>query len=113
MTTKIKKAMILVNDGKSAGSQMTAIDVIEYEGSLWVVPEWLDYPKLGISKPARIVRIDQLRYSTSKLPWADYFLTTPVPKAVLDSLSPSSGVVDYEVVVLPDIKVRTPPSAMH
>jgi hypothetical protein len=53
---KILKTLIQrVDDG-----ELLAADTIEYEGKLWIVPEWLAGPTKGTEMPARIICLDNL-----------------------------------------------------
>ena len=91
-----------------ASGQILIMDTISYEGKLWLVPEWLSPPDGGWQTPARIVCIDGLQVqnlSDSAMP-ADYLLTYPVPKSVLDGETDTEGGQKYVVVERPDIRVE-------
>lgn len=71
------------------------IDGLEFDGKLWLVSMWGDYPKEKISKPMRMIRFDLLEHSALQNPNPHHFvLTHPIPKAVLDGQS-SDG---YEIL---------------
>ncbi len=53
----IFKSLVPLNDG------IYEIDTIEHEGMLWLVPEWLDTPRKGWSRPARIVCLSLLEHT--------------------------------------------------
>ena len=44
----------------SGGGAIQECDAIKYDGKLWLVPQWLDEPGRGTTKPRRIIRIDSL-----------------------------------------------------
>src|SRR6476660_1293076 len=44
----------------SGGGASQECDAIKYDGKLWLVPQWLDEPGSGTTKPRRIIRIDSL-----------------------------------------------------
>jgi hypothetical protein len=72
---KILKALVIgVDDGG-----ISKCDAIEFDGKLWLVPRWLDFPAQGLTKPARLVRFDTLLHqATPNSPQeADYVLTSP------------------------------------
>jgi len=82
------------------------VDTIEYEGKLWLVPQWLDKPKEGLSRPARIIRMDSLPHVTG-FGVHQFVLTNYMPKGVLDGEILSGLENQYEVVDLPEIVIRT------
>ena len=41
----------------SGGGAIQECDAIKYDGKLWLVPQWLDEPGRGTTKPRRIIRI--------------------------------------------------------
>ena len=44
----------------SGGGAIQECDAIKYDGKLWLVPQWLDEPGRGTTKPRRMIRIDSL-----------------------------------------------------
>lgn len=92
------------------GSETGAIyqcDAIEHEGKLWLVPEWLDVPAQGVTKPRRIIRMDTLRHQPMSNPayGMDYILNDCMPTAVLDGTAPPEQARQYEIVELPEIEI--------
>jgi hypothetical protein len=92
----------------------STIDGIEYEGAIWLVPEWLPFPSEGYTKPTRMVRLDQFRFQRfdppatgpGPLAGADFAVNDPLPKALfLGELTPQ---LKKQFVVLdrPDIRFR-------
>jgi hypothetical protein len=100
----------------SDGGNIFKCDAIEHEGKLWLVPEWLDVPARGVTKPRRIVRMDSLPHQPMKNPayGMDYILTWYMPKAVLDGTAPPEQASQYEIVELPEIEIpmASPPKEM-
>ena len=101
----LKKAMLGIADG----DEMWHCDVIEHEGSLWLVPEWLHHPTEGCMQPARIIRMTGQSYQENPAgSWlGDYLLNDPIPKAVLDGRIACGQGVAYAVVERPDIRIPT------
>jgi hypothetical protein len=95
---KILKALI------SDGSNMGECDAIEYEGGLWLVPQWLEAPFEGYKIPARIIRFDTLKHHKNKFLNFDFQLQHTIPQAVLDGQT-SAG---YEIREKPDIRFSIP-----
>lgn len=61
------------------------MDGLRYEEKLWLVPEWHDYPQEKVSKPARMIRFDNLPFEQlDENSLHDFLLKQPVPRAVLD-----------------------------
>jgi hypothetical protein len=70
----------------SGGGAIQECDAIKYDGKLWLVPQWLDEPGRGTTKPRRMIRIDSLPHQPMTNPafGLDFILNGPLPKAVLD-----------------------------
>jgi len=88
--------------------QIVIMDTIFYEDKLWLVPKWLSPQDGGWQTPERIVCIHGLQYddmSDSPMP-ADYLLTYPVPKSVLDGETDTVEGHKYEVIERPDIRFQ-------
>jgi hypothetical protein len=98
----IKKAMVAIKDAGESG--LYEMDVIEYEGEPWLVPEWLQHTEEGWMAPIRIIRMFGLQFQQGA--WTDYLINAPIPKAVFDGdPSPEDG--RYEIVERPDIRIPT------
>jgi len=83
-------------------------DTIEYEGELWLVPEWIyDMPSKGFSRPARIICMTLLRKS-GPFQKADYTLCDPIPKSVLQGHVSEELKSLYRVIDNPKIVVESP-----
>lgn len=93
---KIYKTMFVI-EGESAFRSM---DTIQYEGKMWLVPEWLDIEK---TKPARIILLDVLPHQKTLFAVNDFALNDPIPKAVLNGKIPSKIANKYIVVEKPHI----------
>ena len=79
-------------------------DTIEYEGKMWLVPEWLDSPREGWRKPARIICLDVLPHQKSPGGPSDFVLNGGIPKSVFDGQIPTPPEDVYIVIECPDIK---------
>lgn len=84
------------------------IDVIEYEGGLWLVTEWLDNKALGWTTPARIIRMDTIPHqiASTRLHGEDFVVNVSIPKAILTGADPKSveTEIPLEVRDLPGIR---------
>lgn len=79
-------------------------DTIEYEGKLWIVPEWLEGPTPGTLCPALIICVDGLSLMKAGPQYqADFVLGTPLSIAVLEGRSIKLGL---DVRKRPDIMLR-------
>jgi hypothetical protein len=98
---KILKAMV----GSADSGELFQVDVIEHDRKLWLVPHWLDVPAQGVSKPARIIRMDILPHQKNppNSPYGDYVLNVPIPKALLNPQTPKRTIAGFEVQELPEI----------
>jgi hypothetical protein len=80
-------------------------DAIEYEGEIWLVPEWLDHKSGEHCIPARIIRLEGLRHQPAPNGFdAEWVLNDPMPKDVLDGHVPSELADKYVVIEMPDIR---------
>ena len=80
---------------------ISKIDTIEHEGSLWLVPNWLDMPAQGLTMPSRLVRPLWQGF----LPYGEnYVLSDPIPKELVGTESPKLPVAGYEIRELPELR---------
>ena len=88
-------------------------DAIEYKNGVWLVPNWLGDPTTGLSKPVRIVRVDQFGLQPTTFGGNKYILQAmTLSKAVFEGRAAPRP--QDEVVESPDIEVRLPgPGAPH
>jgi hypothetical protein len=98
---KILKAMV----GSADHGSLYKVDVIEHDQKLWLVPQWLDSPAEGVSRPARIIRMDTLRHQKNapNSPYGDYVLNVPIPTALLNLETPKQPIDGFEVQEMPEI----------
>lgn len=85
-------------------NRLLRCDVIEHEGKLWLVPEWLENPIEGWSIPARIIQLDTLNYATTSLKGAQYQLRDPIPTAILEGRDLPSPDSEYIVEERPQLR---------
>jgi hypothetical protein len=75
-------------------------DTIEWQGKLWLVPEWLAGPEPRTERPARIIGLHGLMLQKAHPPYqADYMLGTPLSK---DTLAGGTA-QGLDVIQAPDI----------
>src|SRR5262249_34832124 len=63
----------------------------EYEGAIWLVPNWIPFPDKGYAKPERMIRLDQFQFQkhdppltgSGRLDGADFSINDPLPKALM------------------------------
>ena len=100
----ILKTLVLTEEG------LMGIDTIEHEGMLWLVPEWIDTPCKGWSRPARIVCLSGLDYIRAPVGSPDQYVLrsqNPMPKSVLSGQIPPQLASQYVVIDHPDIEFET------
>lgn len=80
-------------------------DVIEHQGKLWLVPEWLAGPTKGTARPARIICLEGLPLSkpNPQQDHADWALSTPLSTEILEGRKASQNPL---VIERPDIFLR-------
>ena len=87
-----------------------AVDTIDYDVGVWLVPVWLEGPSPTMKKPARLIRLDTLphhdlegRGGDSEGKW--YILDVAIPKAVLEGRI-STEALRIDVIEAPDLLLR-------
>jgi len=95
-----------VNADEENVRSMLYMDVIEYQGKLWFVPEWLDSPNEQWTTPRRLVRGLQRgeEWPSGNPPVAPF----PVPRSVFEGHIPSSHKDTVFVIERPDIRFDRP-----
>ena len=96
---KIFKTLLSVE-----GEGIYKYDTIEYEGDLWLVPEWIDNSSEGYSRPTRIIRLTFLPH-TRGFSEDEYVLQNPIPKFVFEGHVPLELKRFYVVIENPEIFV--------
>ena len=90
----------------ASGGAINIMDAIAYQGGIWLVPEWRDYPDQRMTMPTRIIRMDVLPHAPMKGK-THYVLHDPLPKSVADGETTLAEGLQYVVVERPDIRIRT------
>jgi hypothetical protein len=86
-------------------------DAVEYEGKLWLVPEWTAFPSERIQKPVRIISLDGLTLAPLASRYqADFALQNPMTKDVLAGRGTTGSPV---VIEGPDLSVPLPPEGLN
>ena len=94
---KILHTLVSVED-----EGLSLYDTIEYEGNICLVPEWIDNPSEGYSKPVRIICMSRFAYMNGP---GFYTLKNPIPKCILNGQIPIELKALFYVVESPDIVV--------
>jgi hypothetical protein len=98
----------------SDGEHVFPVETIEYEGKLWLVPEWLVNDHEGWRTPRRIICLAGLAVQDVRgmnQP-TDFVLTNSIPKTVFDALRQGQPVAEFEVIERPPIRYRIPRAKM-
>ena len=107
--TRVFKVIVGLEDGTLGDCA-----AYEYQGAIWLVPNWLPFSDKGYTKPERMIRLDQFRYqqfdppATGPGPFAgaDFAINDPLPKALLTSELTPQLKSKYVVLDRPDAKFR-------
>jgi hypothetical protein len=87
--------------------EISQCDGIEYRGKVWLVPEWLEAPALGVKKPVRIVHLGLLGLKPTQFAGCRYMADVMlIAKSVLLGQTPPQPPI--EVVESPDISIQIP-----
>lgn len=88
-------------------SVITGLSVIEHEGALWIVTGWLEHKTKPLKRPARIIRMTGLDYQQSgPTQGGDFLVNQPIPRAVLDGLTPPEQAAGFVVIDTPKIEIE-------
>jgi hypothetical protein len=105
---KILKTLVRTTD-----RGMAYVDTIEFEGRLWLAPEWTVGQSPEWQIPVRIVLLDGLPRTKNETPLpADFLLTNPIPKGVLDGTIPPEKAIGFVVEPGPNT-LRKPSDTVH
>jgi len=87
-------------------SVITGLSVIEHESALWIVTGWLDHKTKPVKRPIRLIRMTGLHYVELDVEkhGADYAVKQPIPKAVLDGLTPPEEAAGFVVLDTPTVE---------
>lgn len=85
----------------SDNGQVFRVDTIEHEGSLWLVPKWVEVLDPAGQEPARAIRLTGLPYQTAQIAGVDFYLQTPIPRGVLNGETPPEQAIGFVVVDRP------------
>lgn len=77
------------------------IDTIEHEGALWLVPIWVEVINPVGQEPGRAIRLTGLDYDDAPQEGIDFYLKMPIPKAILDGITPPEKAIGFVVVDRP------------
>jgi hypothetical protein len=101
--------------GFSDGGELFNCDTIEHEGQFWLVPEWLEAPELGMTRPARIIPLAKLRHQKMGPNYPQRFLLNdPMPRDVFEGRAPPQLAEQFGVITEPQgIVIHFPASGIH
>ena len=91
-------------------SVITGLSVIEHEGALWIVTGWLEHKTEPVKRPIRLIRLTGLQYQKldPEKQGADFLVSRPIPRGVLDGRTPSEEAVGFVVLDNPKIEIPVP-----
>jgi hypothetical protein len=95
------KALVIASDDGSIAKG----DGIEFDGKLWLVPQWYDIPAQGVRKPARLIRFDSLphQHTPNSKQGVEYVINYPIPKELFALETPKQAIPGFEFVEMPEI----------
>ena len=104
---KTVKALVALDTGG-----MVRIDVIEFEGKKWLVPQWQYNKAKGLRRPMRVILLDVIQHQASPLPEVAWVINHPLPKALLDGPLPPGQAIGFVVYEEPNV-VQVDPDKMN
>lgn len=99
---KIFKTVVTFDDD----SDLHYADSIEYEGQMWLVPEWIESPAGGWRMPRRLVCLNTMPHERKEGdPTGEFIVTWPIPKCVFNGELPREAKIKYVIVDSPNIRI--------
>jgi hypothetical protein len=100
-------------EGESHVFQCTAI---EFEGRIWLVPNWLSSPDGKYTMPERIILLEQFQHQRLDPPGPtgeNFVVNVPIPKALFEGRVSHELKEKYVVIERPDIKFQMGGNTIH
>jgi hypothetical protein len=97
------KATVIINN--YGVHEVHMVDVIEYEGRFWLVPEWLDNRAQKTTTPVRIISFDRVAHHRMKGMNPEFVVEFPIPKSVFEGRPSPEEAKQYEVFERPSIVI--------
>ncbi len=94
----------------SDGASLMVMDLVEYQGRLWIVPAWIEWQRERLQAPARLIALDSVahRQASANVPF-QYEVSTIIPRAVLDGSDQNPEEAGFEVLERPGIAIPLQP----
>ncbi|WP_157158778.1 hypothetical protein [Bradyrhizobium genomosp. III] len=103
----VRRATLIIQEG--AVCQVAFMDVVEFDGQFWLVPEWFENISLGVMRPVRIISLATIRHTRSPGN-PEFVVEDPIPKSVFDGLTQLPEARGFDVRELPAIQFPIPPA---
>jgi hypothetical protein len=91
------KATVLV------GNDVKRLDIITFQGKMWLVSGWFVMPAEGLRKPERLICLSPLEHEIPVENQPDFVVTFPIPMSVFSGHVPPGLADAYQVLDYPDI----------
>mgnify|MGYP007100080988 CR=1 FL=1 len=98
-----ERALVFMDDGIAY-----IMDVVQHEGGLWLVPEWLVGNSRTHRLPRRMVSLAGCLVRHTPEGPAEWTVSDAIPKSIFDGSAPPSERQRYDVHELPDLAFRIP-----
>lgn len=101
--------------GTDACDRISRADALRYEGSVWLVPDWIEHPVKKSREPRRGIRVPEHFLQEAPPGFrAELLVTVPVPmSALVGPLDESGSVGEFEVREPLPVRVLTVASRLH
>lgn len=101
----ILQALVIIE----SNGDLVYVDAIEYEGGIWLVPNWLENISEKTSSPQRIIRMDTLAHQVME-PGHDhqFVVNTPIPEYMFDDQLPRKIDPIFEIIENPPLSLYSP-----
>jgi len=105
---ELKRIMVMITDGRG----IFPVPTVEYQGKLWLAPQWIVSDPPGYKMPAYIISLENLAIQDLRqMPnsQADYAVGEPIPRSVLEGRASPEEAIKYPTAVRPPLRFQIPP----
>jgi hypothetical protein len=105
---EIYRANLIIQTGAAHDNEI--MDVIEFAGQFWLVPEWLDNAALGVTMPARMISLAPIGHNQLTAGIKYFVIEDPIPRSIFDGSIPEAEARGFVLIDRPPVQFPIPPT---